>query len=79
MPRQVRIEYEGAICHLMSRGNSRQDLRRRRRPEEVFENLGKGCGMTGWEVLKCLLDLDVDRMLTPIISKDPCPDSLKRE
>jgi len=26
MPRQVRIEYAGAIYHVMSRGNRRQDI-----------------------------------------------------
>jgi hypothetical protein len=26
MPRQLRIEYPGAIYHVMSRGNRRQDI-----------------------------------------------------
>ena len=26
MPRQVRIEYSGAMYHVMSRGNRRQDI-----------------------------------------------------
>ena len=26
MPRKIRVEYPGAICHVMSRGNRRADI-----------------------------------------------------
>jgi hypothetical protein len=28
MPRQLRMQYPGAMCHVMSRGNRRQDISR---------------------------------------------------
>jgi hypothetical protein len=38
--------------------------------EGFLKNLGKACGMIGWDVLKYLLDLDFDRMLTPVFSEE---------
>ena len=51
MARQLRIEYEGAIYHLMSRGDRREaifrdDLDRKR----FLETLGATCQRTGWQV-----------------------------
>ena len=52
MPRRLRIEFEGAIYHVMARGNTRQDIvhddddcRR------VLATLERAVGRFGWEVL----------------------------
>jgi putative transposase len=36
MPRQMRIEYEGAIYHAMSRGDRREDIVRGDEDRELF-------------------------------------------
>ncbi len=57
MPRPLRIEYEGARYHVMSRGDGREaifqaDGDRR----EFLRTLGQACGKTGWQVHAwCLL------------------------
>jgi REP element-mobilizing transposase RayT len=52
MPRRLRIEYEGAIYHVMARGNARQDIVRddddRRR---LLDDLERVVGRAGWELL----------------------------
>src|SRR5213596_2612259 len=51
MPRQFRIEYEGAIYHLLSRGDRREDIfwddidRR-----SFLQLLEQTCARTGWQV-----------------------------
>src|SRR3954470_19905882 len=51
MPRPLRIEYEGAIFHVMSRGDRREaiflDDEDRRR---FLATCGEACAKTGWEV-----------------------------
>ena len=37
MPRQVRIEYEGARYHVINRGNYRKDLFSYKKTDEAFE------------------------------------------
>src|SRR4029453_2679282 len=57
MPRQLRIQHDGAIYHLMSRGDRREeifhdDLDR----EDFLKTLGAACQKTGWQVhAYCLL------------------------
>ena len=47
MPRQPRIEYEGAIYHVMNR----EDIVRGDEDRELFvQTLGETCGKCGWEV-----------------------------
>ena len=51
MPRQLRIEYPGAIYHVMNRGDHREpifgdDADRRR----FLETLDEGCAKTDWQV-----------------------------
>jgi REP element-mobilizing transposase RayT len=41
MARQLRIQYKGAIYHVLNRGDRR---------EEIFASLGRTCGKTGWQV-----------------------------
>lgn len=57
MPRPLRIQYPGAIYHLMSRGDRREDIFLDLADREGFlDLLGKVCAKTGWEVhAYCLL------------------------
>ena len=51
MPRALRIQFEGAAYHVMSRGNHGQSVFRNRRDREVFlETLDEACARTGWEI-----------------------------
>jgi hypothetical protein len=50
VPRKLRIEYPGAIYHVMSRGNQRQDIVRDAADRQRFlETLGQACAKTGWQ------------------------------
>jgi len=51
MPRRLRIEYPGALYHLMSRGNRRDkifldDVDR----HDFIKTLAEACQKTGWQV-----------------------------
>lgn len=51
MPRQVRLEYEGAIYHLLSRGDRREDIFWDDADRSSFlATLGATCARTGWQV-----------------------------
>lgn len=51
MPRKPRIEYAGAIYHVMCRGDRREKVFRDERDNEVFlATLGEACGRCGWRV-----------------------------
>ena len=51
MPRQLRIQYEGAIYHLMSRGDRREEIFRDDWDRRDFlKTLGAACQKTGWQV-----------------------------
>lgn len=51
MPRKPRVEYAGAVYHVMSRGNHAQKVFRTDDDCEVFiEALGEVCRRTGWRV-----------------------------
>jgi len=51
MPRQLRMEYEGAIYQVMSRDNRRENIFRDEADRERFLGiLAKACGKTQWEV-----------------------------
>jgi hypothetical protein len=51
MPRKLRLEYEGAIYHVMNSGDRQEDIfvddRDRRR---LLATLGEVCEKTGWQV-----------------------------
>jgi putative transposase len=57
VPRKLRVEYPGAIYHVMNRGDRREpifkdDADRRR----FLDTLAEACGKTGWQVLAyCLM------------------------
>jgi len=51
MPRQLRVQYPGAIYHVMSRGNRREkifldDVDR----QDFIKTLAEACQKTGWQV-----------------------------
>ncbi|QBG48098.1 transposase [Verrucomicrobia bacterium S94] len=51
MPRKPRIEYEGAIYHVMSRGNHQEAIYKDDKDCEVFlDTLGEACDRTGWRI-----------------------------
>ena len=56
MPRQLRLEYPGAIYHIMNRGDRREaifhdDTDRKR----FITTLGEACVKTDWQVHACCL------------------------
>jgi putative transposase len=51
MARKPRIEYEGAIYHVMSRGNGRSAVFRNDKDRASFvATLGEACRKTGWQI-----------------------------
>ena len=58
MPRQLRIQYQGAIYHLMSRGDRREEIFRDDLDRKSFlRALGAACEKTGWLLhAYCLMD-----------------------
>jgi len=57
VPRKLRIEYEGAIYHVMNRGDRREDIFKGDADRELFlKTLGEACAKTGWQVhADCLM------------------------
>ena len=58
MSRQLRLEYPGAIYHVMNRGNQRNKIFRNDGDRELFLSaLEEACRKTGWQVHAfCLMD-----------------------
>src|SRR5947209_5183628 len=51
MARKLRLQYEGAIYHVMSRGDRREDIFRDDKDREQFlSTLGQACAKTDWQV-----------------------------
>ena len=51
MPRKLRLEYEGAIYHLMNRGDRKEDIFVDDPDRQRFlETLGEACQKTGWQI-----------------------------
>jgi len=51
MARCVRIEYPGALYHVMARGSRRERIYRDEAERRFFlQTLGEACQMTGWRV-----------------------------
>lgn len=51
MPRKPRIEYAGAVYHVMSRGNRQEAIFRDNKDREIFlDTLEEACDKTGWVV-----------------------------
>ena len=56
MPRQLRLEYEGALYHVIARGNRRERIYRDDRDRLRWLNyLGDACQRTGWRVYGWML------------------------
>jgi putative transposase len=51
MPRKLRMEYAGAIYHVMNRGDRREDIFKDDVDRERFlADLGEACGKTQWQI-----------------------------
>ena len=51
MARKVRVEYAGAIYHVMNRGDRREPIFHDDQDRNRFlDTLGECCGRTGWQV-----------------------------
>jgi hypothetical protein len=51
MARKLRIEYAGAVYHVMSRGDRRDDIFQDDQDRQRFlETLGEACQKTGWQI-----------------------------
>ena len=56
MPRSPRIEFEGAVYHVMARGNRREPIVFDDRDRTLFfDTFSEACEMTGWEVFAWVL------------------------
>jgi len=56
MPRSPRIEYEGAVYHVMARGNRREPIVFDDGDRELFvSTFAEACTKTGWEVFAWVL------------------------
>ena len=51
MARKLRIEYPGALYHVLNRGDRREPIFKGDEDREIFlETLGEACAKTGWQV-----------------------------
>jgi REP element-mobilizing transposase RayT len=51
MARKLRIQYAGAVYHVMNRGDRREEIFRDDQDRRRFlEALAEACGKTGWQV-----------------------------
>jgi len=51
MPRKLRVQYEGAIYHVMNRGDHREDIFHNDEDRQLFlKTLGEACAKTAWQV-----------------------------
>jgi REP element-mobilizing transposase RayT len=51
MPRKARVEFPGAVYHLLDRGDRREAIVRDDLDRSLFlKTLGQVCGRTGWRV-----------------------------
>jgi len=56
MPRKLRIQYSGAIYHLMNRGDRREKIFKNDHERRRFlHTVGQSCEKTGWQVNACCL------------------------
>ena len=51
MARKLRVQYEGAIYHVMNRGDRREDIFDNDSDRELFlKTLGEACAKTAWRI-----------------------------
>ena len=49
--RKIGIEYAGAVCHVLARGNQGRDIYADDQDRELWlEALAEGCEKTGWRI-----------------------------
>jgi REP element-mobilizing transposase RayT len=67
MPRALRIEYEGAIYHVMNRGDRREDIFLGDEDRRLFlKTLEEACGKSRWQVhAYCLMSNHFHLVLEP--------------
>src|SRR5205814_2507643 len=67
MPRTMRVEYPGAIYHIVDRGDRREDILINDVDRQDFlKTLAEGCQKTGWQVhAYCLMRNHFDLVLEP--------------
>ena len=63
MARHLRLEHEGASCHVMNRGDRREPIFKDDRDREIFlETLSRAAQKTGWQVhAYCLMNNHFDQ------------------
>ena len=50
MARKLRVEYPGAICHFLNRGDRRETIVQDDEDRQCFlDAVGEACGKTGWQ------------------------------
>ena len=66
MARKPRVEYPGAVYHVMNRGDRREPIFRDDSDRQRFVNtLGEACGKTGWQVhALCLMPNHLEQNIT---------------
>lgn len=48
---KLRVQYSGAVCHVLNRGDRREPIFKGREDYKVFlQTLGQACAKTGWQV-----------------------------
>ena len=51
LPRRARVEFPGAVYHLLDRGDREEEIFRTDSGRELFRaTLGQACGRCGWPV-----------------------------
>jgi REP element-mobilizing transposase RayT len=81
MPRKARLEFDGAVYHLLDRGDRREAIFRDDRDREMFlTTVGRVCERTGWRVHAWVLMTNHYHLLNlPTTSAFPatCPEIVK--
>ena len=73
MSRKLRIEYPGAMYHVMNRGDQREDIFRDDEDRQRFLcTLGEVCGETEWQVHAYCLMRNHGRTTTRSVRKPAC-------
>jgi hypothetical protein len=68
MPRKLRIQYEGAIYHVMNRGDRREDIFHGDSDRHLFlQTLGEACARTGWQIHAFTGRFAIQTMAWPVV------------
>ena len=56
MARKLRVEFPGAVYHVMSRGDHQEAIYRDDKDRSLFlDTFGEACAKTGWRIHTCVL------------------------